>query len=598
MQEETKITSIVPEQLKEEEVNTAETVNEEPVDEIPSKEDEREPVVANPKEIIDPNENLYSQESLKNIERTLKNISGMMKAVDQVWMQTQKDLSINEGHIKELYKWNEDHKTLMPENLSEEEKKNFDFYNGLNSLTDEEITRIFGEGHPVFGVDTQHTIDRIKGAFSDFVDWISIRREYTQVHNAYLQLLEEGEAKEIEKLKELIKSEEDEEKKSKMQASVDKYYDQKYLRFLCNEDIPKKTMDKILDVCKNENKAQYIVNRAMDKLKKLNVSSKFILELGQFEKRFLPPRYKNNSNVLVSYFMNQLVYNCNLDNPKDEGKVRIMCMVFGLDRIVQNIADPLVREITMANIRAFEDKFLEFFPKVEEEPETLPEASDEEKVSEGTGEPMNGIEAKVGEEAVLEVKDYIDPFTINMDDAPEVYLIYVQSEESPVTQILKKAENDIEVTVGEETKTISLKELLDTCDQFDYKMTVKSIEYNIVGCQSMTYEEYSHDPSSLDLYKSALDVLHKEMINSDVEIDFVGYTQNGARVKSDQVFTHKFREWCTIPLYDASTGECYYLKAAEIVNIPADVRSKLCRIFFNINTAYSIKDVRVVPKED
>ena len=145
------------------------------------------------------------------------------------------------------------------------------------------------------------------------------------MHDAYIQLIELEEEKQIEQLKTLAETEEDPEKKAGMMESVDMYYNRKYLKWLADpmDDLAKK---RILNALSDEKKAQYMINRCRDRLKQLKISSKFILELSQFEKRFLEEKYHKCSNVLLTYFMNTAIY-MDPNNKKDDGRTKTVCMV-------------------------------------------------------------------------------------------------------------------------------------------------------------------------------------------------------------------------------------------------------------------------------
>ena len=81
---------------------------------------------------------------MQTITSTLKSLETSVKVMEEQWLATAREFQITDTHMKELGKWNADHRTEKPEGLSEEEAANWDYLNGIDSITIEEITRIFG----------------------------------------------------------------------------------------------------------------------------------------------------------------------------------------------------------------------------------------------------------------------------------------------------------------------------------------------------------------------------------------------------------------------------------------------------------------------
>ena len=114
-------------------------------------------------------------------------------------------------------------------------------------------------------------------------------------------------------------------------------------------------MDRVQKVMKNGEKMEYLINRGRDKLKQLHISQNFILELSQFEKRFLEEKYHKNNNVLLTFFLNLIVY-ASLSDKKTRSHSVSFIMI--LDRFIKNELDEEKREKVLKNILQFEDKFL------------------------------------------------------------------------------------------------------------------------------------------------------------------------------------------------------------------------------------------------
>jgi len=329
---------------------------------------------------LDP-ENPINEMSMKQIEELMKQAEMMVQIMQNQWSASARELHINDTHMKELGKWNDDHRTPMPEDISEEERNNWDHLNGIDCITEEEVNRIFGEEHPIHGVMFSQTVDRIKAACNDFFGWLTTMREYRQIHDAYLELLEVEEEKNIEVLKAKAEEEEDPEKKAKMQESIDLYYDRKFLGWLA-KPFAEDERDRILKALGDPKKIEYWLERCRTKLSQLKISQKFILEIAQFEQRFLPEKYHKANNVLLLYFMATCGY-CKASDPEDDGRVKTVCMVIALDAFIRNTWREERKQNLLNNIIAFEDQFIDFIKEPETEHEVTPPITEEsESVSE------------------------------------------------------------------------------------------------------------------------------------------------------------------------------------------------------------------------
>lgn len=312
--------------------------------------------------IADENDPL-DQKSLKNLTQMLQNMEQMVMIMQSQWEASARELSLNDSHMRQLAVVNEKHRDNPPENLTDEEKQNWDYINGIDKITDEEIDAIFEEGHPVRGVDHAQTVDRIKGACQDFFGWVQMMKEYRNVHDAYLQLNELEEEKSINELKAKADSEEDPTKKQAMLDSIDLYYNRKYLKFLA-EPIEEDLKEAICKALKDEKKVQYWINRCREKLEVMKISSKFILEISQFEKRFLEEKYHKCSNVLLLYFMRTCMY-AKPNDKKDDTRTKVVCMVMGLDAVVRKTMIQERIDEVLNNIRGLEDQFIDAVPSAE-----------------------------------------------------------------------------------------------------------------------------------------------------------------------------------------------------------------------------------------
>ena len=332
------------------------------VQEIQNSEDRLEENVSETTETSEtPSEMINEEEGLtdvseKNLRAILQNVRDMVGTMESIWSATKSEFNITDSHLKELQVFNKEHMTPPAEDITDEEKENFDWCNGLDHLSEDDVLRIFGENHPVIGITHDLSIARAKEVFQDFLNWWNSQMEYTQIHNSYMELVEDREMQQIKILEDLCEKEEDAEKKAKMQSSLDMYWNRRRLAFLA-EAIPDETITRIEKLLHDEKKTAYLINRTREKLKQMRVHPKFILEISQFEKRFLEEKYHENSNILLLYFMTLIVYSKTYDK-KDEDRNKAACMVLVLDKFIRNRMDESERITVLENIQKFEDQFL------------------------------------------------------------------------------------------------------------------------------------------------------------------------------------------------------------------------------------------------
>ena len=297
------------------------------------------------------NEGILDNYSSEQIRSMIKEAGNIVSIMESNWRTSEKEFKLKDEHMKKLHVFNMNHRKEKPDNVSEEE---WDFFNGLDSLTDDDIIDIFGEEHPIIGIHHDQTIDRIKDVTGDFFNWMNALKEYNMIQAAYMELIDSNEEKEIEKLKVLAENESDPEKKSKMQSSIDSYYSNKYLDFL-RDELSEKDKNMLVNVYGDNKKCEYWINRTRDKMNQLRINNKFILEISQFEKRFLPEKYHVCSNMLLLYFMKMIIY-ANTGDPKDIDRTRSIAMVLCLDNVVRNIYKDEKKERILNNIMAYLDQ--------------------------------------------------------------------------------------------------------------------------------------------------------------------------------------------------------------------------------------------------
>ena len=327
----------------------------------------------------------------KQLSQMMHQMRDMMGIMEAQWESSKKEFQITDTHMKTLYAFNEKYRTPPPEGMTEDEmdEGKYDRFNGLDKLTEDDIHHIFGESHPILVYDLPKedvssvdvdstdleefqkkvisfhpaTIDRIKSVVLDFFSWMGAIKNYRQVHDAYMELMEFQEDKELESLKIAADNEEDPEKKKKILETLEVYYSRKYLDFLA-EELDKKNLDRLVSAFSDQQKIDYWIGKARSKLKQLGISEKFILEISQFEKRFLEEKYHHQSNILLLYFLSLIAYSDIYDKTGMD-RAKIICFVFGLDRFVRNVWKSEIRERILNNIISFQDQFMNKLPKGE-----------------------------------------------------------------------------------------------------------------------------------------------------------------------------------------------------------------------------------------
>ena len=352
-----------PDKLPEKPVSLKDEIAEAvPVEEIKSEEGkakEETPVETNEEKPFQLNEeNPLTKMSMKEITDMLKKVKELVEISQSGWEATRKEFELKDSHIKALYEFNLNNRDPLPLVTEEnkDEEKQYDPNNGLDKITEEDVIKIFGEDHPIIGITHDVTKDRIKATMEEFISWMSILKEYTNIHNAYMELIEYQEEEEIKKLKDIVDKEPDEEKKANAVKALENYYKIKYLDYL-QEKVPEINMMHVIRAFNDENKVQYWIEKGRSKLKQLNLSQKFILEISQFEKRFLDEKYHPQNNVLLLYFLNVLNYS-RLDTSKSAERSLIVSFVVMMDRFIRNQLKPEIRERILTNIIALEEQFL------------------------------------------------------------------------------------------------------------------------------------------------------------------------------------------------------------------------------------------------
>lgn len=322
-----------------------------------------------PKKAIENPDDPLSDQSISNLTQMLKAAGDMVRLMEQNWLSTAKEFSITNSQMEQLGLYNENHRTPMPENLSDEEKDKWDQLNGIDNMTRAEAIEIFGEDSPILGVDDSQTRDRVKEAGQDFMSWLIARRQYRNLADSYNQLNELQEEQAINELRASALKETDPDAKKKKLESIDKYYAWKYLDFIAEplSDIDKQ---RILKAFTTPDTCKYWINRAIDKLDhQLLTSSNFIREIAMFEQTQLEEKYWKCNNILLLYFLKLVDFNDMTKRPtkKDEithdERTQAWCMIMGLDSVIRKLMSDDKRKRVLDNVRALEDQFIDIIPE-------------------------------------------------------------------------------------------------------------------------------------------------------------------------------------------------------------------------------------------
>lgn len=309
----------------------------------------------NSKEDFDVND-----DTIRKLAKVVREIGNSVKLMEETFNATKNEFKLTSEHMTALAKFNEEHASPIPDNLSDEEKETWDRFNGLDQITPEEVQKIFGVGHPIISIDHSITIQHLKECCNDLVELLSIRKEYQNFYNTYVQMIFLQAESKIEELENMIKLEEDPEKRQKLQDALSEYNSYRLLDFLA-DSLPEEEKVRIVTASHNKDKLAYYVNRARDKITQMGLSPKIILEISRIETRWLEEKYHKLPNLFLIYFLHQIVF-CNSNDPNNTKykKARaIMVAMTQFSWMSESISSE-GQKIILDNIRKLEDQFLEY----------------------------------------------------------------------------------------------------------------------------------------------------------------------------------------------------------------------------------------------
>lgn len=302
---------------------------------------------------LDPDKPL-SDENMAMLNGLLKNIRKSLDVVENIWFQTRDEFKLSASLVSELWVYNENHKKPKPADVDE---KDWNFFNGLTDIPEDEIERIFGEDHPIIGVHPDQTRDRIQTVMNDFYSWSNLSREYSETDRQYRILMEMKEDQNMMELQAIANNEKDPAMREAALAAIDEYKYRKYLDFMA-EPMSDRDKKRLIDAFGDGKKVDYWITRTRDKLKQMAISQEFILEISKFEDRFLPEKYHKLSNMTLLYFMNTVTYG-NVSDPKSRDRGTITAMVMAFDSVIRNVFSADVRQRVLNNIMGLLDQLID-----------------------------------------------------------------------------------------------------------------------------------------------------------------------------------------------------------------------------------------------
>jgi hypothetical protein len=288
---------------------------------------------------------------IKGIEKLMRNVKDMLSIVEQRWAATRDEFKLSMDNINKAMAYNSQHAEHKPEDWPEDTP--FDVFNGIDKMTEEEAEEIFGKEAPIIGVTHDITKSRIKETLDDFYTWTSCMQEYHEVTNTYNELQEIKEDAYIQELTNIYENETDPEKKAEMKKSLDEYHRMKTLTFI-HDWLDDETIKRVKEMMHDSKKATYLINRGRDKLKQLGISQNFLLEIAQYESRFMN-QDKSLDNVILSTFMNKIVYNSLVNDAKLRSQAA--AFVIGMDRMVRGNIKQELKDAINNNLITFVTKF-------------------------------------------------------------------------------------------------------------------------------------------------------------------------------------------------------------------------------------------------
>lgn len=311
--------------------------------------------------LIDPSKPI-TQRDIDNVGRFINQFADTVRTIQKIWLDTKAELKLTDTQIKAVYNFNIQNRDPEPDPAEGEDAPEYDRYNGVLKMTDADITNVFGDGHPIWGVDLSQTRDRIHGALQEFIEYAAIMKEFRDLNNNYAKLQNMYEDDQMEQLQKIADEKEDPTEKAELQRNIDNYWRNRYLGFL-TDPVDEATINRIVLAYSDRRKCEYWRDRSLRKMKQLHMSPNFLMELYNFEEIKMDEKYAGLNNILLLYFMHTVTY----INTYDKDDIRRPYSVFmfnTLDNLIQNrIDDPEKRQLVLDNVATLLDNFMGKLPE-------------------------------------------------------------------------------------------------------------------------------------------------------------------------------------------------------------------------------------------
>jgi hypothetical protein len=167
-------------------------------------------------------------------------------------------------------------------------------------------------------------------------------------------------AQEAHMIENLKKISNDPEHAEYMQAgeALAKYYHNRHLGCLLAIAHDDQYIELLWNTFHNAQKVRYCFEKCITKIKRFGVPEKFILEIANFEKRFLDEKYHAQSNMILLQFVTMVAYHNDSDQNNAEHRQEIIGYALGLDKFIRKQWDEETREKILNNILIFEEAML------------------------------------------------------------------------------------------------------------------------------------------------------------------------------------------------------------------------------------------------
>jgi len=318
------------------------------------------------------------EKALAVYEKHINDARQLVNFYTKLWLDTARELHVTIEMVNQFIAFNVNHRTEPPkeeepsENNEEEseltstsesvedekkEKEEYDEWNGIDRLTQEELDKIIPDhDHPLQQVPLELAISRIKECCGNYLIYYSSNREFKAIVSEYNHTCELKMKEEFEELKQLAENEADSEKKEKLLTAINDFYYDYHLVYLYDPPIPNDMIKRVKDLINDNNKIVYLSNRTKDILESTDCPPTIIAAMYNFESMFISPDYKDYNNCLLVWFMNQIVFSKFRDASSDD-RVRYKNFMCQISRYMNKDLLPETMEIITDSLNKFVDQF-------------------------------------------------------------------------------------------------------------------------------------------------------------------------------------------------------------------------------------------------